>query len=65
MQQVFDVQGMTCGHCEKSVTEALQRVDAQAQVSIDRPANRVQVQSQASRDALRAAIAEQGFEVAA
>ncbi|QXZ08746.1 cation transporter [Comamonas sp. Y33R10-2] len=64
MQQVFEVQGMTCGHCERAVTNAIQGVDAQAQIKIDRAANRVEVNSSASRDALQAAIAEEGYEVA-
>ncbi|MEG1734683.1 MAG: cation transporter, partial [Comamonas sp.] len=61
MQQVFEVQGMTCGHCERSVTNAIQGVDAQAQIKIDRSANRVEVDSSASREALSAAIAEEGY----
>ena len=64
MQQVFEVQGMTCGHCERAVTNAIQGVDAQAQIKIDRAANRVEVDSIASRDALQAAIAEEGYTVA-
>ncbi len=64
MQQVFEVQGMTCGHCERAVTHAIQGVDAQAQIKIDRSANRVEVDSSASRDALQAAIAEEGYKVA-
>ncbi|MEF9946732.1 MAG: cation transporter [Comamonas sp.] len=64
MQQVFEVQGMTCGHCERAVTNAIQGVDAQAQIKIDRATNRVEVDSSASRDALQAAIAEEGYKVA-
>ena len=64
MQQVFEVQGMTCGHCERAVTNAIQGVDAQAHIKIDRAANRVEVDSSASRDALQAAIAEEGYKVA-
>ena len=64
MQQVFEVQGMTCGHCERAVTHAIQGVDAQAQIKIDRSANRVEVDSSASRDALQAGIAEEGYKVA-
>ena len=64
MQQVFEVQGMTCGHCERAVTNAIQGVDAQAQVKIDRAANRVEVQSDAKREDLSAAIAEEGYKVA-
>lgn len=64
MQHVFTVQGMTCGHCERAVTQAVQGVDDQAQVRIDRAAQRVEVESGASREALGAAIAEEGYKVA-
>ena len=43
MNQTFTVTGMTCGHCEKSVTRALQQLDPQAEVKIDRSQNRVEV----------------------
>lgn len=64
MQQVFEVQGMTCGHCERAVTNAIQGVDAQAQIKIDRTANRVEVETGASREVVAAAIAEEGYKVA-
>jgi copper chaperone len=63
MNQIFTVTGMTCGHCEKAVTRALQEVDPQAQVQIDRTQNRVQVESTQSREALGKAIAEEGYAV--
>ncbi len=61
----FDVRGMTCGHCERAVTAAVQQLDPAAQVRIDRAAHRVEVDSQQPREALAAAIAEEGYEVAA
>lgn len=64
MNQIFTVTGMTCGHCEKAVTRALQAVDPQAQIQIDRVQNRVQVESTQSRAALAQAIAEEGYTVA-
>lgn len=64
MNQTFTVTGMTCGHCEKAVTQALQQLDPQAQVVIDRAQNRVQVQSTQPREALAHAIAEEGYAVA-
>lgn len=65
MNEVFTVQGMTCGHCEKSVTTAIKLLDPQAQVNIDRAQNRVEVNSTQPRDALAAAIREEGYQVAA
>ncbi len=65
MKQTFTVAGMTCGHCEKAVTRAVKVADPQAEVTIDRAANQVEVQSEQPREALAAAIAEEGYAVAA
>lgn len=65
MNQTFTVTGMTCGHCEKAVTRALQQVDPLAKVQIDRVQNRVEVESSQSREALAHAIVEEGYAVAA
>jgi len=55
---------MTCGHCEKAVTKAVQKQDPEAQVLIRRDQNLVQVQSTKEREALRQAIVEEGYAVA-
>lgn len=65
MNQTFTVTGMTCGHCEKAVTRAIKQADPQAEVTIDRAANLVQVQSGQTREVLAQAIAEEGYAVAA
>ena len=64
-QHQFDVQGMTCVHRERAVTNAVQGLDPQATVSIDRAHNRVDVTSGQPREALAAAITEEGYTVAA
>ncbi len=65
MNQIFTVEGMTCGHCEKAVTKALLSLDAQAKVVIDRTHNSVQVESEKPREALAQAIADEGYRVTA
>jgi copper chaperone len=65
MNQIFTVEGMTCGHCEKAVTQALLALDAQAKVVIDRTQNKVQVDSEQPREALAKAMAEEGYRVTA
>ena len=65
MQEIFTVQGMTCGHCERAVTRAVLQIDPQAQVKIDRAANRVEVHSTQPREAVAQAIAEEGYAVSA
>ena len=63
MKQNFIVEGMSCGHCEKAVTQAVLTVDPQAQVIIDRSQNTVSVESDQPRERLREAIAEEGYRV--
>jgi copper chaperone len=65
MNQNFTVTGMTCGHCEKAVVRAVKQVDPQAEVTVDRAQNLVQVESVQPREALAAAITEEGYAVAA
>ena len=65
MNQILTVEGMTCGHCEKAVTQALLALDAQAKVVIDRTQNKVQVDSEQPREALAKAMAEEGYRVTA
>ncbi len=64
MNHEFTVTGMTCGHCEKAVTKAVQKQDPDAQVAIRRDQNLVQVQSTKERETLRQAIVEEGYAVA-
>ena len=64
MEHVFQVSGMTCGHCEMAVKNAILELDPQAQITIDRPANSVQVESSQTKEALAAAIREEGYAVA-
>lgn len=61
MDQTFNVQGMTCGHCERAVTQAVKTLDPQAGVKIDRAAGKVEVQSDKPREAIIAAISEEGY----
>ncbi len=65
MNHHLAVQGMTCGHCERAVTQAILALDPQAQVRIDRAAGQVLVVSEQPHEALAAAIAEEGYTVAA
>lgn len=65
MNQIFSVQGMTCGHCEKAVTTAIRLLDPQADVRIDRSQNRVEVDTEQPREAVAEAIREEGYTVAA
>ena len=59
----FKVQGMTCGGCVRGVTNALQRVDANAVVNVDLASKTVSVSSAADVQQLKQAIEKAGFVV--
>ena len=61
--QVFNVQGMSCGHCVKAVTQALQAKDPAASVRVDLAAKEVGVESALTADQVIAAISEEGYDV--
>ena len=56
---------MTCGHCVKTVTSTLQRLDAQAQVSADLATHKLRVDTSAARDVVLKALADEGYPAAA
>jgi len=60
--QVFNVQGMTCGHCVKAVTRAVQEQDAQAQVEVDLAGKQVRVRSSLDVEQVLEAIREEGYQ---
>lgn len=61
----FNIQAMSCGHCVKAITEAVREVDPRAQVEADLATKRVQVQTEAARPAVVAALTEAGYAPAA
>ena len=62
----YTVPGMSCGHCKTAITEEVSRVEGVASVDIDLDTKVVVVRGDGFRDeAVRAAIDEAGYEVAA
>ena len=61
--QKFQVKGMSCGHCVRAVTQAVQALDAGAEVQVDLPKGEVRVLSELPAERLMAAIREEGYEV--
>ncbi|CAI2794971.1 MULTISPECIES: heavy-metal-associated domain-containing protein [Pseudomonas] len=59
--QVFSVEGMTCGHCVRAVTQAVQSQDPAASVKVDLAAKEVGVDSRLSAEQVIAAITEEGY----
>lgn len=59
----FQIPSMSCGHCIRAVTEAVQSVDAQAKVQVDLAQHQVTVETSQQRAAIVAALAEAGYPV--
>jgi copper chaperone len=55
---------MTCGHCVKTVTETVRKIDAQAQLMIDLPSHKVQIESLHASQEFKDALAEEGYAAA-
>ncbi|HUS62607.1 MAG TPA: cation transporter [Acidimicrobiales bacterium] len=61
----YTVKGMTCGHCVKSVTEELNKLDGVSNVDVELETGSVTVTSESPLDHAEviAAVDEAGFEV--
>ena len=59
--QVFNVKGMTCGHCVRAVTKAIRNEDPSADVEVDLEKGEVKVQSQLAAEHIIGLIREEGY----
>lgn len=59
--QIFNVQGMTCAHCVRAVTTAIQNEDPAADVQVDLDRGEVKVQSQLGAEQVMGMIEEEGY----
>ena len=57
----LNVIGMTCGGCVRTVTQTVKRVDPEAEVRVDLPSKRVQVEGRSSPEDLIRALGEAGY----
>ncbi|WSV70256.1 heavy-metal-associated domain-containing protein [Streptomyces sp. NBC_01012] len=64
-ETVYEVKGMTCGHCEGAVTEEVSGIEGVTSVKAEAASGRVTVASAAplTDDAVRAAVDEAGYEL--
>ena len=61
----YTVEGMTCGHCVASVREEVSEVAGVSAVDVELASGRMTVAGETvDDDAVRAAVAEAGYEVA-
>lgn len=61
MATTITVEGMTCGHCEQTVEEALRGVSGVTDVSADREAEHAHVDGDADPSALVQAVEDAGY----
>lgn len=59
----FEIPGMTCGACARSISTAIQNIDAQAKVETDIPGKSARVESRVDIANLIKTIREAGYEV--
>lgn len=59
------VKGMNCGHCTKTITQAILKIDPQAVVETHIPQQLVTITSSLQASALIAAVTEAGYDVVA
>ena len=59
----FKVTGMTCGHCVKAVTQAVQSISPQAQVAVNLETGEVSITGATDQAAVSAAIAAEGYAI--
>ena len=59
------VEGMSCGHCEQTVEEALRGVSGVTDVSVDREAERARIEGNADVTALVQAVEDAGYAASA
>lgn len=60
----FTLPTMTCGHCVKAVTAAVQQVDAAAKLQIDLPTHQVRIESTHPAADFERVLAEEGYAAA-
>lgn len=64
-QREFDVEGMTCGHCEMSVQEEISEVVGVTSVNADHTTGKVTVEGDGySTEDIEAAVKEAGYTLA-
>jgi copper chaperone len=61
MTTELQVSGMTCGHCQTAVTNALQAVPGVKAASVDLQNGLARVEGEAHPEALIAAVTEEGY----
>ena len=59
----LNVEGMSCAHCVRAITEAIGRIEPDAKVQVSLEEGAVEVEGIDDRTAVVAAIEAEGYEV--
>ena len=65
MTTTLTVEGMSCEHCEQTVTEALEAVDGVTAVTVDHEADSATIEGDADAETLVTAVEDAGYDAAA
>jgi copper chaperone CopZ len=65
MSRIYDVPGISCDRCKDAIEQDVRELDGIVEVDVDIAARTVRVEGSASVQAVRAAIDQAGYEVAA
>ncbi|QIB75973.1 heavy-metal-associated domain-containing protein [Halogeometricum borinquense] len=65
MSQTLTVEGMSCGHCEQTVEDALSNVDGVESAAADHESASVTVRGDVSVNELVAAVEDAGYDASA
>ena len=61
MSTTITVEGMTCGHCEQTVEEAVEEVSGVTGAAVDRDAEQVTVEGDTDVSSLVEAVEDAGY----
>ena len=60
----FHIPNMSCGGCARSVTRAIQSVDANARITIEQASREIEISTDLPRQQIVAALAAAGYPAA-
>lgn len=61
--KTLKINGMSCGHCERRVKNALEEIDGVTVISVSASEDRAEVETNVEDAVLIAAVEEAGYEV--
>ena len=61
----LNITGMTCGHCQKAVTEALESVEGVTKADVNLESGIAKVEGSSDTSALISAVEEEGYSASA